>query len=277
MLGFDEPGTPPIRGRVLGDLRSADLPIDDLYGALQCAWQIVPMGDPRPCHGMTRNDAMAAVRESIDHVRNDLRQRAAAIGADVVADIRCFAEARPARLWCEGIAKSATASAASEHDPAAPIEYAPRTPGARFTVLGDGSVGTLGKQVVVGTMLGIRYRPVELGLYILDLSRNSLAPKETGRVGLGGTALLRKALRRSRADALVGVSALATLQNGATNPSADSLYHGFLGFAYQSSWRISGVAQPFAQLRVGAARGSEIDKTLPMLELHLGLSTPERR
>ena len=54
--------------------------------------------------------------------------------------------------------------------------------------------------------------------------------------------------------------------------------YGFAGIAYQSSWRIGGYAQPFVQLRAGAARTTGMDaKTLPMLELHLGLTTPERR
>jgi hypothetical protein len=101
---------------------------------------------------------------------------------------------------------------------------------------------------------------------------------EGGLVGIGFTALARVAIKDSRADMLVGASALAAAQNGATNPDFDGLYHGFVGLAYQTDWRIQGVAQPFVQLRAGVAHGTAIaSQTLPMIELHLGLSTPEKR
>ena len=169
-------------------------------------------------------------------------------------------------MWCEGTAIAVTGVSA------------PKEPGTRFLVVADASVGALGDQPVVGTTLGVRYRPLEFGFYIADLSRESFAPQDNGLVGLGGTLLGRIALGRSRADAIAGATAAVVLQNGATNPAVDPLYYGFAGIAYQSPWRIGGYAQPFVQLRAGAARTTGMDaKTLPMLELHLGLTTPERR
>jgi hypothetical protein len=148
----------------------------------------------------------------------------------------------------------------------------------RLVFYADGSAGVLGTKAVVASTLGIRYRPFEVGFCILDLQRESVAPQDRGLVGLGITGLVRLALGDSRADAIAGVSAVAAFRNGATNPDFDGLYHGFVGLAYQSPWRIAGTAQPYAQLRAGAAYGTAVAATLvPMVELHLGLSTPERR
>lgn len=87
------------------------------------------------------------------------------------------------------------------------------------------------------------------------------------------------AVGSSRFDLIAGGAALATAPNNSTNPDVDSIYQGFVGIAYQTPWQwlANAHAQPFIQLRVGAARGSALDGTAPLVELHLGLSTPERR
>jgi hypothetical protein len=168
--------------------------------------------------------------------------------------------------------------APSEPDPAAPIDHEPQLTETRFVLFADASVGMLGKRPIVGSTLGLRYRPLEFGFYILDLQRESLAPRDDGVVGIGVTTLYRIALGDSRADALIGGSALIAAVNNTTNPQFDRLYHGFGGIAYQTPWRIAGAAQPFVQLRAGAAYGGVIaSRVLPMLELHVGLTSPERR
>jgi hypothetical protein len=337
VLGFDERDQTPTKGARIGAVRSRDIALDDhTLGATKCAWEIVPMGDPRACQYTTRETAMAVSHDAIAEARAELRAKAADAGAGVVGDVRCFAERVPVatsadaspsgspdasaspiagRLWCEGIALDATVTAGEvasgavapsgvapggvasggrdpasidpagadravpdEVDPAAPISYDPRVTPTRLVFYADASVGMLDAKPVVASTLGIRYRPFEVGFYILDLQRESVVPQDRGLVGLGLTALLRHAIGGSRADAIAGVSAIAAFQNGATNPDFDGLYHGFVGIAYQSPWRIAGTAQPYAQLRAGAAYGTAIaQKTVPMLELHLGLSTPERR
>jgi hypothetical protein len=143
----------------------------------------------------------------------------------------------------------------------------------RLLLHADASGGILGRVRYLGSTFGLRYRPLELGLSVLDLSRDGTSRR---RIALGATLLGRRAIARSRSDAIAGVTAMAVAGNGETNPDFDGLYHGFVGIAYQTPWRLSGVAQPFAQLRVGAARGTGVTTT-PMLELHLGLSSPERR
>jgi hypothetical protein len=293
VLGFDEPDMQPTPGARIGAVRSRDIALDDrIYSATKCAWEIVPMGDPRSCQHTTRETAMEIARDAITEARAELRARAADAGAGVVGDVRCFAEqlrvapddTASARLWCEGVAivptvaTSPVVAASDEIDPAAPISHAPRVTPTRLVFYADGSAGVLAAKPVIASTLGVRYRPLEVGFYILDLQRESVVPQDQGLVGLGLTALVRYAIGESRADAIAGVSAIAAFQNGATNPDFDGLYHGFLGLAYQSPWRIAGTAQPYAQLRAGAAYGTAIAaKTLPMVELHIGLSTPEKR
>jgi hypothetical protein len=296
VLGFDEPDVPPTVGPRVGHVRSRDIALDaDTFGAVKCAWEIVPMGDPRACTYTTRERAMEVSHDAITEARAELRARAADAGAGVVGEVRCFAEELRAgaavaagRLWCEGVAIDATpttiatmtgpATPADDVDPAAPIAHDPRVTPTRLVFYADAGGGALGAKPVVSSTLGVRYRPFEVGFYILDLQRESVLPQDRGLVGLGITALLRHAIGDSRADAIAGVSAIAAFKNGATNPDFDGLYHGFVGLAYQSAWRIAGTAQPYAQLRAGAAYGTAIAaKTVPMLELHVGLSTPERR
>lgn len=280
VLAFDDPGRSPTPGRKVGEVRSRDVSLSpEVFAAARCAWQIVPMGDPRPCPTLTREEARELSRPAIEEARAELRAKAGDVGASVVGDVRCFADGRmSARLWCEGVAIDAVIDGRPRDPDVLAMDREPRVPPSRFAVLADGSVGMLRDTAVVGTTLGIRYAPFELGLYILDLQRETVAPMDRGRIGIGMTALGRVAIAHSRFDALVGLSALGVTQNGATNPSFDGLYHGFLGVAYQTPWRLGGMAQPFVQLRLGAAAGSAIEqRAVPMIELHLGLSSPERR
>jgi hypothetical protein len=290
ILGFDDPRTTPTPGTRLGPVRSRDIVLapPDL-AAVRCAWMIVPMGDGRLCHDTTRAEAAQQVRGAIEQAHDDLRARTGAAGADVVGNVRCFAardDARDARLWCEGVAIATTASRPDPHPSGAGELDVPTgaVVPSRFVLAADGSIGMLGGRAIVGASIGLRYRVGELAFYMLDLDRGSVLPQDGGVVGLGLTALGRLALGRSRADAIAGVSAVAVAINGSTNPDFDGLYHTFVGVAYQSPWRIGGAAQPFAQLRAGVARGSAIarlatteSQVVPMLELHVGLSTPERR
>lgn len=281
ILAFDEPQRPPVAGKRVGPVRSSDVVLAaDELAAVRCAWKIVPMGDARPCTG-ERAEAMAVAHPIIARAEDDLRAQAARAGLGAVAGVRCFAaDSRTPHLWCEGVAvavdDTVTALPPGE-DPTQPIDRDPAVRPSRFVLVADGGVGMLGRQVVVSSTVGLRYRPVELGFYIADLSRHSLAPMEGGRVGVGATALGRYALGRSRWDAIAGGSVVATLTNGATNPAVAGLYEGFAGIAYQTDWRIFGAAQPWIQLRAGAAYDRAGDRAAPLVGLHVGLSTPERR
>jgi hypothetical protein len=280
----------PIRGRPIGAIRSRDIELhDDLFEAVRCAWS----GETKLCGDRSIKSAGEQAHDAIAEARAELRARTADAGADIVGNVRCFAERRktadpaepgPSKLWCEGVAYSAVSADVVaeeiqlERDPAAPIDHAPRLAETRFTLVADAGVGMQGGKPIVSSTLGIRYRPIEVGFYILDLQRESVAPKDTGLVGLGLTVLGRKQLRkRSGADAILGGSAIAAFQNGATNPDIDGLYQGFVGLAYQSRLNIWH-GQPWVQLRAGGATGTAVkNRVQPLVELHLGLATPERR
>lgn len=285
-------------GTRIGAVRSRDVELaDHVFAAVRCAWLTVPMGESRPCTQTSRTEAMAIARDAITEARAELRAHAADAGAEAVANVRCFAERDVARsrLWCEGVAVSAPSSTrpseriararpdasppeVTEPDPAAPVGHEPALTETRFVLVADASVGMLGRRSIVGSTLGLRFRPLEVGFYILDLQRESLAPRDDGVMGIGVTTLGRIALGNTRADAIIGGSAALASRNNTTNPHFERLYHGFGGIAYQTPWRIAGAAQPFVQLRAGAAYGGvTASRVLPMLELHVGLTSPERR
>jgi hypothetical protein len=196
--------------------------------------------------------------------------------------VRCFVSRGnvgygPGKLWCEGTAFLAEVPA-DRADPTAPIDSAPGLTAQRFLFVADYSVGIQSGKAVVGATIGLRYHPLELGFAFLDLQRNSFAPVENGIIGLGLTARGRMPLFSSRSDAIVGGTLATTSKNGTTNPAFQPLYQVFLGVAHQSSWRIFGTTQPWIQVRVGAADGPVTgDRVTALLDLHLGLSTPERR
>ena len=73
-------------------------------------------------------------------------------------------------------------------------------------LVADASVGAMGKQVLVGSSIGFRYRPIETTFYILDMQRNTVGPKDGGLMGLGLSLLGRAQLGHSRADAIIGCS-----------------------------------------------------------------------
>jgi len=288
VLRFDVEDDQPIRGKRVGPIRSRDIDLDNgVFEAIQCAWG----GDTDLCGERSLRSAGEQAHDAIAEARAELRARTADAGADIVGDVRCFAERRksadpaappgPSKMWCEGVAFSAAPDAVGVYadvDPALPKDDEPRMPEARFTLVADAGVGMQGGKPIVSSTLGIRYRPIEIGFYILDLQRESVAPQDNGLVGLGLTALGRKQLgRHSGGDAIFGGSAIAAFQNGSTNPDFDGLYQAFAGLAYQSRWNIWH-GQPWVQLRAGAASGTALkNKLAPLVELHLGLATPERR
>ncbi|HTL34144.1 MAG TPA: hypothetical protein VL326_13535 [Kofleriaceae bacterium] len=304
----------PVHGRPMGAVRSRTLELsDEVFEAVRCAWS-----DSDRCGTRSIRSAGETAHDAIAEARAELRAHAADAGAGAVVGVRCFAERklpgidtqRPAKLWCEGLALATdpvavgpavvpvtplftapapfavTADAASapiaapigEHDPAAPQDREPELPQARFTLVADAGIGMQGGKPIVSSTFGIRYRPIELGFYIVDLQRESVAPRDGGAVGLGLTVLGRKALRaHSPADAILGGSAIAAFQNGSTNPDIDGMYQAFAGLAYQSRWNLWH-GQPWVQLRAGATTGTAVkNRVLPLLELHVGLATPERR
>jgi hypothetical protein len=270
ILELGDPDT-ALLGTAIGPVRSSDVLLArDAHQAVRCAFQLVAMGDPRPCPG-DRDAATEIAQPFLDRALADMRGKAGDAGADGVRDVRCYTSANPKDrasdfLWCEGTAIAIVAVTT------------PEPPGTRLLVVADASVGALGDQPVVGTTVGLRYRPLEFGFYIADLSRYTLAPTENGIIGLGGTLLGRFAIGRSRADVIAGATAAVLARNNSMNPDVDARYYGFAGIAYQTSWRLGNYAQPFVQLRAGAARSTAMDSKLrPMLELHFGLTTPERR
>jgi hypothetical protein len=288
VLRFDVPDDAPIRGRRVGPIRSRDIDLENsVFESIRCAWS----GDTNLCGAFQSvRSAGEQAHDAIAEARAELRARTADAGADIVGDVRCFAERvkyadpaehGPAKMWCEGVAYSATPDAVgvfADVDPAVPRDDEVPMPQARFTLVADAGVGIQGGKPIVSSTLGIRYRPFELGFYILDLQRESVTPQDDGLVGLGLTVLGRKQLRRhSGGDAIVGGSAITAFQNGATNPDFDGMYQLFAGLAYQSRWNIFH-GQPWVQVRAGAASGTALkNKIAPLFELHLGLATPERR
>jgi hypothetical protein len=274
ILGFPAPDA-TTSARDLGAIRSTDVELDlEMYEALQCAWMIVPMGDPRPCAAGSREEAMGHVHQTIHRAFDDLRTRTGVAGANLAAEVRCYATKQPLRLWCEGRARVASEQprmAGPEPDPVEPRSGNPPLATTRFALTADASVAVQGNFPVVGSSIGFRYRPIETTFDILDLTRDGT---DRGLVGVGLTALGRYPLGRTGGDVIVGASAAGVAPNGATNPQFSGRFAAFTGVAYQTSWRWMGAAQPWVQLRVGAAR---YDGTItPVVGLHLGLSTPDR-
>lgn len=290
ILGLPAPDTDATRGRVLGDLRSHNigLSVEDLAD-LRCAWQIVPVGQSRPCQG-PRDAAITAVTPLVDRALGQLRDQAGRAGVPVVRDVRCFAKRDPrclptgsgqdcdwadARMWCEGHALAPASSAVPFGDerPAALDEV----PSSRLALVAAASAGGSGPAWFSGADLGLRFRPLELDFHVLDFHHTMHA----NRVGFGGDLIGRLRLGGSSADVLAGMSATAAAQNGATNPKFDGLFGAFAGVGYQTrtKWFFD-VAQPYISLRGGVVRG-DVDgdgaiRWSPMIELHVGLSTPER-
>jgi hypothetical protein len=276
MLAFAAPNAPPTQGHAVGALRSDDVHVEST-DVMRCAWQVVPMGDLRPCVGITRVEAMAAVQPAIHQAFDELRTRAGQAGATVVGSVRCFstlASEQP-HLWCEG-----TALVPDPNRPE-PVEVDPSQPTTadipvatnRLGLAADGGVTMLGTTPLVTAALVLRYRPITIAWELGDVKdRRNL-------VAVGASALWRIALPPAGLDAIVGGQASAVATNNATNPTFHGLYTGFTGVMYQSPWRISGVAQPYVQLRIGAAHGHDImaTPTVPMFGLAIGLSSPEKR
>jgi hypothetical protein len=273
-LYFPPQLAPP--GRALGAIRSADVTLAaDEVDAVECAWG---MGDDhRPCGG-PRIDAMAAIHDLIARALDDLRTRAAAAGANVAADVRCYALRRhdhdAGQLWCEAVARAAEpgalAGAPDARDPAAPTPNDPPLAATRLAMVADGSFTMQGRMPVLGDSIGVRYRPLEATFDGLDLSRDGT---ERRLVALGLTGLARFGLGRAT-DALAGGSAAAVAPNGATNPRFASWWCAFGGLSYRSSWRWKGIAVPWIQLRAGAVRTDA--KTQALVGLHVGFATPDR-
>lgn len=258
------PPQPAPAGRDVGPIRSADIALSPAeVDAAYCAWSV---GD-RSC---SRTDAMAEVHEPIEHAFDELRASAAAAGANVAGNVRCYAQRDPGHLWCEAIARVAPESPYDEIDPAAPIAHEPPIAVTRFALVADGSIAMQGKTPVVGASAGIRYRPIELAFDMLDLSRDGT---DRNLFGVGLTALARIGLTRST-EAIAGASGAAVAPNGATNPHFESWWCAFGGISLQSSWRFRGIAVPWVQLRAGAVRTE--GRTLPLVALHIGLATPDR-
>lgn len=142
----------------------------------------------------------------------------------------------------------------------------------RLVLHADGSAGLVGNKLIGGFRFGLRFRPVEFALHVIETydKRNLVA--------LGGDVMLRLPIGHSNGDLLVGGAASIVAPNGSTNPDFDGYYSGFAGIAYHTTAVSIHGGQPLVQLRAGVARGSELaPKAVPLVELHLGLATAERR
>jgi hypothetical protein len=275
MLAFAAPHAPPTSGRALGALRSDDIHLDS-SDEMRCAWQVVPFGDERPCIGVSRVEAMTKVQPAIHRAFDELRAKAGQAGATVVGNVRCYSTLgrEQAHLWCEGTAlvPDSTLPDRVEVDPSEPTTADIPVATNRLALAARGGVTLLGSDPVVTAALVLRYRPIEIAWELGALEdHRSLAT-------IGASATWRIALPPPGLDAIVGAQASAVLENNATNPVFHGLYEGFTGVMYQTSWKISGVAQPYVQLRIGAAHAHAIlpAPTVPMFGLAIGLSSPER-
>jgi hypothetical protein len=146
----------------------------------------------------------------------------------------------------------------------------------RLAIVAGASAGVLGRSWFSGADLGLRYRPVELDFHVVDFHRTT----QPQRVGVGGDLLGRMRLPHGSLDALVGASATAAAQNGAINPKFGGIFAGFAGLGAQARTKLFGVAQPYVSVRAGIERGDVAGdgtkRIAPMIELHFGLSSPER-
>lgn len=276
LLGFPAPAGAPTPGRTLGAIRSDDVELSS-FESMRCAWAIVTIGDTRPCTG-SRYDAMAEVQPAIHRAFDELRLRAGQAGANVAADVRCFAYAQPApHVWCEGSALVPDPKLPErvEVDPSEPTDVPPATAASRFAIASDGGVTMLGHVPAVSADLWLRYRPLAFAFDVLDLHDGT----GRGLVGVGALGFYRIALPREGFDAIVGGGAAGIAANGAVNPTFHGLFQAFAGVLYQTPWRLAGVAQPYIQLRVGVAHAGPtvLDRaTVPIGGLVIGLSSTER-
>lgn len=259
-------------GRSLGPMRSAAVPMTAVaFADARCAWQIVPMGDPRPCAG-PRDAAIDAAWPLVEQALADLRAQAGAAGVPRVTAARCFARLvdQQGWLWCEGTASDAVAGPWDR--PGAPREGKLDTGAAsRLALVADASFGNVGDAWYRGADVGLRYRPVEVTLRMLAFFDDTIS--------LGGAVVGRQRLGTSSTDVLLGLSATASARNGSVNPTFHGTYGVFAGLGAQSRGRwFLGRAQVYASLRAGLAYGDPADgahRLAPTLELRLGLSTPE--
>jgi hypothetical protein len=275
MLAFPASSDPATIGRSLGGVRSDDLPLDS-SDPMRCAWQVVPMGDPRPCN-VPRAQAMAEVQPVIHRAFDELRERAGRAGATVVANVACFTTFDPAHVWCEGTALVP--------DPTRPdrVEVDPSTPTAAdlpiakspLVLTADADAMLFGKTFSQVAAIGLRYRPVELAFDVGQL-HNDL-PNQTVYFGL--TAQLHIPLR-SGFDLIAGGAANVVVpNNNSVNPIFRGLFEAFTGVAYQAETRIAGKAQPYIQLRAGVAHSHDREissPTEPLVGLVVGLSSIDR-
>jgi hypothetical protein len=304
-LGLPTSERAPPRGAVVGDLRSIDVELDESsYQALRCAWLFAP-GGKRGCGGERRTAAIDATVPMVSDVLQSLRERAGEVGATGVRDVRCFADARgEGRLWCEGTAvRDAAADVTVTSAPGARrtpsddglIAVAPlpapspteafddATAGGALDVLRPGKLSVHGAftasmrggDPVLGQDIGLRYGALGTAIRVLKFGGDSQV------MGVGLVAELQHRPSRSPVELLVGGSAMVAAPNGATNPAFEGLLGAHVGATKQLTYRIRGVAQPYISLRAGALRTSKAptdggSKVAPMVELHLGLSTPRR-
>jgi hypothetical protein len=272
ILAFPAPHAPPTPGRSLGAVRSDDIAFDTA-DTMRCAWQVVPMGDDRPCSGISRVDAMTEVQPAIHRAFDELRARAGQAGATVVIGVSCYTTFAQPHLWCEGTALLPDPQRPDrvEVDPSEPTTAEPELATNRLALAADGGVTLFGSQFARTASFALRYRPLSFAW--------ELAALNDGRFAIGASALWRFALPGAPGlDAILGGEASAVAPNNSTNPEFHGLYEAFTGVTYQSSWKIEGKAQPYVQLRVGAAHGHDLfaSPTEPVFGLAIGLSSPER-
>ena len=272
MLAFPAPRAPATQGRPLGAVRSDDIELETVM-TMRCAWQVVPSGDDRPCSGISRVDAMTEVQPAIHRAFDELRARAGQAGATVVAGVTCYTTFDRPHLWCEGraLVPDPRLPDRVEVDPSEPTTAEPELATNRFALASDGGVTMFGGTFARTASLALRYRPLsfawELGAF------------NDGKFAVGISALWRFAVPHAPGlDAIVGGEASAVAPNHSVNPTFHGLYEAFTGLAYQTSWKIEGKAQPYVQLRVGAAHGHDVmtSPTEPVFGLAIGLSSPER-
>lgn len=93
---------------LLSEVRSVDERLSPpTYDRLRCGWQAPTYGQHNTtCRGRHRARDRQGTAPIVRSALADLRRRAAAGGARVVAEVKCFATRRhlKGKLWCEGLA-----------------------------------------------------------------------------------------------------------------------------------------------------------------------------
>lgn len=272
-VGVSAPGGNPPLGTtsLMGMVRSATHPVDPaLMSTLFCTW------GPGDCDSNSEAERAHALMTA---AVGELREHAAAAGADAVRQVRCFARGRDdrGRLWCEGEAVALAGDGPPLRPASGEIEAGAEPASSIWSLGASASAGVYGSSFVLGTTLHLRRGPLELAFHMV-------APPDHGAAVLGFELLgrTRVGLGANVAYGAAGML-LSPLDRGGTadNAGTEAAVMPVLGVGKLFDLTFfGGYAKPFLDLRGGwllssgdgVANGHELDGL--SVELVIGLTTP---